>query len=215
MAAPLRLRSPAVEADRRDVLRHPVTLTGGLSSAEGGPQPVTLTDISDRGCRIERPAALTRDTVVTLSFGGYAPFSAHVAWTSPDAAGLRFDQALHPALIAQVLAAANGRKRKAGPGKAALAVVRREERERLWYLRRPVSLRIGQETVAGVLCDLSTEGCRVETAQTPPAGAQLRVTLERRHPLPGEVRWALDEAIGVQFTTPLSPETVRAIAEEG
>ena len=217
MSALHRAPQGSTPVNRRGVLRHPVEVEGQLSTVPGGPVTVRLTDISEEGCRIVRPRALTRDTAITLSFGGFTPFDATVVWTSPAAAGLQFDQPVHSALIAQVVAAARGRKspkRLLAPG-----LVRREERERLWHLKRQVRFEVdgaagaGHTSLAGELSDLSTDGCRIASAVALLPGTVLRVTIEGGGALLGMVRWCADEGIGVEFCAPLAPHTVERIAQ--
>lgn len=209
-------RSPRPDAERRGVLRHAVEVEGVLSLAADTPVKVLLTDISEHGCQIVRPPEVVGGEAMALSFAGFAPFHATVVWTSAEAAGLRFEYRAHAALIAQVVAAANGRRR----GKRLLApdLVRRAERERLWHLRLPVRFRIGAATGAaipldGVLSDLSTEGCRITAKVSPLPGAEIAIVLDGRPALAGQVRWVVDRAIGVRFAEPLSPAAVQDIAQ--
>ena len=213
-AVPRPLDHPA--ADRRGALRHPVRVEGVVSGSTAERTSVFVTDISEHGCRIARPAVLTRDTSITLSFGGFAPFGATVVWTSPKAAGLRFDHPVHAALIAQVVSAAKGRKRAKrllSPG-----LVRREERERVWHLKLPVGFEdvaapaTDRPVLEGELCDLSTDGCRITSAIAVLPGTGLLLAIANRSPILGIVRWSQDGAIGVEFGQPLSPATVRDLA---
>lgn len=216
MAASRRPLNPTADVDRRGALRHPVKIAGSLSSSSQTPITVELTDISDLGCQIVRPAELTRDTTLCLSFGGFTFFDAIVVWTSPKAAGLRFEQPMHPALIAQVVAAAAGRR----PRRRLLApdLVRREERKRLWHLDLPALCQIGvrpttqPNTFRAKLSDLSTEGCRIISGIELSQGTVLLVTIGERWPLLGIVRWSEDDAIGLQFCDVLPSGTVESIS---
>lgn len=212
--APQTLDHPA--ADRRGALRHPVRVEGVVSGATDARTLVVVTDISEHGCRILRPAALTGDASITLSFGGFAPFGATVVWTSPKAAGLRFDHPVHAALIAQVVSAAKGRKRAKrllSPG-----LVRREERERVWHLNLPVRFEdaaapaVERRLLKGELCDLSTDGCRIVSDVPVLPGTGLLLTIADRAPILGIVRWSEGDAIGVEFGQPLSPAGVEGLA---
>lgn len=187
-----------------------------MSGAGDEPTSVVLTDISEQGCRIVRPAVLTRDTSITLSVGGFAPFGATVVWTSPKEAGLRFDSPVHAALIAQIVSAAKGRKRAKrllSPG-----LVRREERERVWHLKLPVGFEDAAAPTAtrhrlrGELCDLSTDGCRIVSDVAVLPGTGLLLTIAHHPPILGIVRWSEGEAIGVEFGQPLSPGGVEGLA---
>lgn len=209
------LGNPA-RPNRRGALRHPVEVEGQLSVVPDARIGVVLMDISEEGCQIVRPADLTPDASIELSFAGFTPFHAVVVWTSPTAAGLRFDQPIHPALIAQVVAAAHGRKRPKrllAPG-----LVRREDRERLWHLKRPVTFRIGstpgtdRPALTGALSDLSMDGCRIASDVAVIPGTELSITIEGHEARMGLVRWCIDQAIGIQFRTPMAAATLESIA---
>ncbi|WP_375390997.1 PilZ domain-containing protein [uncultured Sphingomonas sp.] len=216
---PAAARSPDAQSrtDRRGALRHPVAMEGVLASTAGAPEKVMLTDISEQGCQIVRPAGLAGGGAIRLSFGGFAPFDATVVWTSRGAAGLRFDYPAHPALIAEVVAAADGRKRGQ---RLAPELVRRAARERLWHLRTPARFAIRspqgawQPPFSGTLADLSAEGCRIVTQVALLPGTELQVTVAHRAPLIGEVRWSGAEGIGVRFLEPLSAALVESVAQE-
>lgn len=209
MSAPRLSPVPTVPVDRRGALRHSVEVEGVVSGATASPITVLLTDISEHGCQIARPAELIGGESLRLSFAGFAPFDATVVWTSGRAAGLRFDYPAHAALIRQVVAAAKGRKRP--PRLLAPELVRREERERLWHLRLPVTIKVVLASgaraiaIAGTLSDLSTEGCRIVAAATPLPDAAIAIQIEGRPAIAAQVRWCVAGALGVQFAEPLTP----------
>lgn len=184
-----------------------------VSTFGGTPLIVVLTDISEHGCQIMRPIELTGGESIRLSFAGFAPFDATVVWTSAKAAGLRFDYPAHAALIRQVVAAARGRKRP--PRLLAPELIRREERERLWHLRLPVAIGVGPAgatSIAGVLSDLSTEGCRIVAEATPLPDAVISIALEGRPAIAGQVRWCVAGAMGVQFAESLAPAVIAELS---
>ena len=215
MSARSRQPEPVAPVDRRGALRHPVEVVGVLSTPTVPQLTVVLTDISEQGCQIVRPPELAGGEAIALSFAGFAPFDATVVWTSAAAAGLRFDYPAHKALIAQVVAAAKGRRRARRP--LAPELVRREERERLWHLRLPVRIAIGDQEgpagIVGVLSDLSTQGCRIVAEATPLPDAAIRIELEGHAPIRAQVRWCVNAAVGVQFAEPLAPEIIADLAE--
>lgn len=202
--------------DRRGALRHPVRVKGVVSGATDERTSVVVTDISEHGCQIVRPAGMTGGTSLTLGFGGFAPFGATVVWTSPKAAGLRFGHPVHAALIEQVVLAAKGRKRAKrllSPG-----LVRREERERVWHLKLPVAFEdaaaptADRRTLKGELCDLSSDGCRIVPDIAVLPGMGLLLTIASHPPILGIVRWCHDNAIGVEFGQPLSRGSIDGLA---
>lgn len=211
------LRDPNAGADRRGTLRHPVRMAGLLSRPEAAAVSVEVIDISETGCQIVRPEALGRDAALLLSFGGFAPFEASVVWTSPKAAGLRFAYPVHPALIAQVVSAAKGRRR---PRRLlSPALIRREERERLWHLAIEVGFEeaaapaSGRERWTGTLSDLSVDGCRIVSDAEVPEGTGLLVHIGGESPMLGEARWCAEGAIGIEFGAPLPPGMAERIAQ--
>ena len=204
-------------ADRRGALRHPVQVDSVVSTPTAVHRSVTLFDISEHGCQIARPTDLANGTQLSLSFGGFAPFDAIVVWTSPTAAGLRFDQPIHPALIASVVAAAKGRRKNKAilPG----ALVRRTDRARPAQSGCPVTFEIdapGQswdQTFAATLRDLTVDGCQLSSEVALMPGTQLKLTISGRQPVVGVVRWCENDAIGVLFFRPLSGQTVNEILQ--
>lgn len=215
MAAPRPSTAPELLEDRRGALRHPVEMAGAIVTAGSGERPVTLTDISERGCQIVRLPELVGGELISLSFGGFAPIHGSVVWISAEAAGVRFDYPVHKALIAQVVAAARGRKRQ----RKALApeLVRRQEREKLWHLRLPVAFTMGAggdgPGIPGILSDLSTEGCRVLAMATPVHVSAVTILIDGLGSIPGQVRWRVGDALGVQFDEALPQSDVAALVE--
>jgi hypothetical protein len=211
------LAPPPVEAtdqDRRGALRHPVKVPGTVSHPGLADVTVTLTDISDTGCQIERVATFDKGGLIRLSFAGFAPVDAAIMWSSPRAYGLQFDAPIHPALVDKVVQIGRGRRRS--PRLLTPALVRREERERLWH----VSLAVHVEDAAGTalpfegtLSDLSVEGCRIASAVAVLPGCGLTLTLPGIAVLNGTVRWCSDGAIGLEFGHPLEATLVQAIAQ--
>jgi hypothetical protein len=71
-------------ADRADVL-----IKAGLRVA-GRELPVTIIDMSDRGCKIRCLHILPIGEVVELVIPAFQPSAASVRWSLPGMAGLRF-----------------------------------------------------------------------------------------------------------------------------
>lgn len=209
-------RDPRFAAERRGFLRHPVQMTGVLTVPTAAPVEVVVIDISEQGCQIVRPDWLRRDTAIRLSFGGFTPFDATVRWTAPGAAGLRFDQTLHPALITQVVSAARGRKRTRRM--LSQGLIRREERERTWHLDVPAAFEdaaapaADRAVLTGVLSDLSVDGCRIASAVAVLPGTALLIRLGEHQPMLAVVRWCQGGAIGCEFGEPLPPGVVEGLA---
>jgi hypothetical protein len=210
MAAPAPLPAP----DRRGALRHPVTVPGTVSYPGREDVVVTLVDISDSGAQIERNAEFAHGALIRLAFAGFAPVDAAIVWSSPRAYGLQFDAPIHRALVDRVVQIGRGRRRS--PRLLTPALVRREERERLWHVSLAVHLE-DRDSVAqpfeGTLSDLSVEGCRITSAVAVLPGCTLTLRLPGVAVLTGEVRWCSDGALGLEFTHPLDPALVEGIAQ--
>lgn len=204
---------PASLAERRGVLRHPVQVAGIISCSAGPAITVTLTDISEHGCQIERSADLPKGATIGLSFAGFAPVDATVVWSSPRAHGLHFDQPLHHALVERVVQVGRGRRRS--PRLLTPGLVRRQERERQWHVSLAVQLedQAGPaRSFAGILSDLSMEGCRIASAVAVLPGAALTVALPGHPPLAAIACWCQNGAIGLKFAQALDAAAVEQIA---
>lgn len=206
--------APTTAPDRRGALRHPVTVPGTVSHPGREDITVTLLDISETGAQIERNTELAQGALIRLAFAGFAPVDASIVWSSPRAYGLQFDGPIHHALVERVVQIGRGRRRS--PRLLTPALVRREERERLWHVSLAVHLTdqggIGKP-FAGMLSDLSVEGCRVASAVAVLPGCTLTLTLPGVAVLNGTVRWCNDGALGLEFAHPLEPALVQAIAQ--
>jgi hypothetical protein len=97
---------PAGDAERREVTRFPLLLNAQCINHDGREVQVWLIDISQTGCQIFTGAALLtrQDAEIVLSYGDESR-SGEVAWTAGMKAGVRFDLALPPLVISQLLTA--------------------------------------------------------------------------------------------------------------
>ena len=199
-------------SDRRGALRHPVTVPGVVSHPGRADVMVTVIDISDSGAQIERTAEFATGALIQLSFAGFAPVNAAIMWTSPKAYGLQFDSPIHQALVERVVQIGRGRRRS--PLLLTPSLVRRAERERLWHVSLAVHLEdpAGARPFAGMLSDLSVEGCRVASAIAVLPGCALTLTVPGLEPLAATARWCADGVIGLEFSQPLDPALVERIA---
>jgi hypothetical protein len=173
---------------------------------------VTLVDISDTGAQIERTADLAPGESIRLSFAGFAPVDATVMWSSPRAYGLQFDGPIHRALLERVVQIGRGRRRS--PRLLTPALVRREERERLWHVSLTVNLadQAAGRPFVGTLADLSVEGCRVVCPVAVLPGTALTVTVPDARAIEATVRWCKEGALGLEFATALDPAFVERLA---
>lgn len=215
MARPHLLPPEDPYADRRGALRHPVQVDSIVSTPTAVHRSVTLIDISQHGCQICRPVDLENGTTLSLSFGGFAPFEATVVWTSPSTAGLRFEQAIHPALVESVVAAAKGRRRSKSllPG----ALIRRADRTQPTYSSCEVRFEIDADVASmdhiftGNLRDLTVDGCQLSSDVALLSGTRLKLTICDTPRLAGLVRWCENDSIGVLFLNPMPEKTVDEI----
>ena len=70
--------------------RHPVVVTAVVHRKDGSTAPVTLTDLSDEGCRIDTPNDLRIGERLKISIPRMGSIKAQVRWALPDCAGARF-----------------------------------------------------------------------------------------------------------------------------
>jgi hypothetical protein len=68
--------------------REPAALPGVIILADGSQIPVTITDVSDNGCRVDCTETLPIKTTVQLQVGSER-LAAEVRWALPGAAGLQ------------------------------------------------------------------------------------------------------------------------------
>jgi hypothetical protein len=65
--------------------------------------PVTVTDLSARGCRILTRQRLAPDMIVWLRLPGLESWYATVVWAAAGAAGLDFERPFHPAVVDKLI----------------------------------------------------------------------------------------------------------------
>lgn len=83
--------------------RLPVEMEGGLRKSGAKRVPVQVTDLSVDGFRVGAQFNLWPGTDVWLSLPGLEPRHAIVAWALGDAAGLSFEQPLHPTVLDMIV----------------------------------------------------------------------------------------------------------------
>ena len=77
-------------AERRRKRRLPVTVAAQTRGGESPPVPVTVTDLTAQGCRIEGEIDLVEGAQIWLGIPGIAPRRARVAWARSGIAGCHF-----------------------------------------------------------------------------------------------------------------------------
>ncbi|MXO55760.1 PilZ domain-containing protein [Pontixanthobacter gangjinensis] len=71
--------------------RHSVTIIGNYRSGSGLKRQVTMTDLSETGCRFyDRRSVLQIGSTLTLRIQTLGPFDAIVKWMSEDRVGVQF-----------------------------------------------------------------------------------------------------------------------------
>ena len=76
--------------ERRRKRRLPVTVAAQSRGGESPPVPVTVTDLTAEGCRIEGEIDLSEGAQVWLGIPGIAPRRARIAWARQGIAGCQF-----------------------------------------------------------------------------------------------------------------------------
>jgi hypothetical protein len=64
--------------------------------------PVTVTDITSQGCRLELPGRLHEGTEVSLELPGIPRRTAKIVWSRQGSAGCEFKTPLHPDLVRRI-----------------------------------------------------------------------------------------------------------------
>jgi hypothetical protein len=210
-------KQPANDLDRRGALRHAVDIVGHVIGPGIDSIAVSLTDVSEQGCRIAQSDWLGDASLVTITLDGFASFDCTVAWTSSDATGLRFDEKLHPAVIRQIVAMGQGRKRP--PRLLDAGIVRRDEADRRWRVSRDVlvdrhAAGPRPERLAARLFDLSSAGCRIDSDARLAPGGDVTVWIDGLDPVAATVSWSDKMAAGLTFAVPIAVGVVERIANE-
>ncbi|HVF93664.1 MAG TPA: PilZ domain-containing protein [Sphingomonas sp.] len=206
------------EIDRRGALRHPVKLVGHVVGRDHGSVAVTLTDVSEAGCQIAQSDWLGDAAAVTLTLDGFASFHCSVSWTSASATGLRFEEVLHPAVLRQIVALGQGRKRAQRLLGAGL--VRRDEGDRRWRVSQSIVIerrRDGQgslEPIVARLFDLSSAGCRISSDVRLSPGLDVVLSMNGLAPVAANVCWSDHSHAGLTFAEPIDAEVVERFATD-
>ena len=70
--------------------RHPVVVNAVVHRTDGSTAPVTLTDLSTDGCRIDTPNDLRIGERLQIAIPRMGSIKAQVRWALPDSAGAKF-----------------------------------------------------------------------------------------------------------------------------
>lgn len=70
--------------------RHPVVVSAVVHRTDGSLAPVTLTDLSDEGCRIDAPNNLRIGERLQIAIPRMGSIKAQVRWALPHSAGAKF-----------------------------------------------------------------------------------------------------------------------------
>ena len=88
---------------QRSFARAPVRIAASLREPAKPSSPVTVTDLSARGCRILTRQRLAAGTIVWLRLPGLESWYATIVWATGAAAGLAFDRPFHPAVAEKLI----------------------------------------------------------------------------------------------------------------
>ena len=90
--------------DRRED-RYQIVLMGHCSDGRGGRSTAEITDLSTHGCKVRTsPTLLGKNATVWIKLGGRDPLQGEVRWSKEDFAGVRWKNALHPAILDHIYA---------------------------------------------------------------------------------------------------------------
>jgi hypothetical protein len=86
--------------ESRKEQRHSVEIPGRYRCGSGAPRDVTVTDLSESGCKMfERFCNLSIGKFISIRIGSIGPIDAQVKWRDGMIAGLEFAQRLHPSVL--------------------------------------------------------------------------------------------------------------------
>jgi hypothetical protein len=88
---------------QRSALRASVRIAASLREPAKPSGPVTVTELSARGCRILTRQRLAPGTIVWLRLPGLESWYATVVWAAGGAAGLDFERPFHPAVADKLI----------------------------------------------------------------------------------------------------------------
>ncbi|MBA3880502.1 MULTISPECIES: PilZ domain-containing protein [Sphingomonas] len=104
---PSALRSP-FDPQRREGERARVMMIASIRERGTTAHNAVINDLSRQGCQVSN-IFLRAGKPVWVKFGQLAPIEGMVMWARSDQCGIRFNQALHPAVLDHVAAAARVR----------------------------------------------------------------------------------------------------------
>ena len=205
------------EVDRRIAPRYAVKLVGHVVAGDSASIAVMVADVSESGCQIAQSEWLGDASAVTLTLDGFAAFECTVTWTSSTATGIRFDERLHPAVLRQIVALGQGRKRAQRLLGAGL--VRRDEADRRWRVSKDIVIeqdreRGGPEPIVARLFDLSSAGCRVSSDVRLSPGLEVMVSMHGLDSVRAVVCWSDSSNAGLTFAAPIDAEAVERFATD-
>lgn len=216
-AIPQRRTEPQHDTDRRSALRHPIKLVGHAVVAGSPSVAVMLTDVSEAGCQIAQSDWLGDASTVILTLDGFAAFECTITWTSSTATGMRFDERLHPAVLRQIVALGQGRKR--AQRLLGGALVRRDEGDRRWRVAKDVVIerqrdRHVAEPIVARLFDLSSAGCRVSSDVRLSPGLDVMLSMHGLDQVRATVCWSDSRNAGLTFAEPIDAAAVERFATD-
>ena len=87
----------------RNGLRWKVTIPASVSGSITRRLPVTVTNISAKGCRADTPHRFYPGSFLLLSFSSLGPLGAIVTWRKEGAVGFRFVRPLDGAVLYHII----------------------------------------------------------------------------------------------------------------
>ena len=89
--------------EKRGAVRHKVRIDATLDHSSAGAIPISVTELSTRGCRIELDEQIASGSIIAIDIPGLAPIDDCVIWQRFDQVGCRFLSELHPKLLEAAL----------------------------------------------------------------------------------------------------------------
>lgn len=189
-------QSNARLAEQRSTDRHRSVLTAGKIVVDGRDHFCLVRNVSTGGLMIEMPTPPAPGQRVQIETAGLDPCDATIVWREDRLVGLAFDQAQNVDIICRRGATSNG-------------LIVRGPRFRS---DRVAELVIGQRSCIVEVVNISIGGAKLRGASGLVANDLGRLVMGKpMQPIVGNVRWAVGEELGFQFTDGLSRDAIAVL----
>lgn len=180
--------------ERRSEERHTSLLRVGKLVTASDQRLCMIRNISSAGAMLKLYQEIEVGASVEVEVTPDCPVAATVIWVQDDLAGVAFAERI------DVVAALKGGSRM-GP-------YRRIARTPRLRIRRPATMHTDEIEGEVMLCDLSLNGAKFETAADLATDMEVALFVDGLPPLTGRVRWCHDLHAGMEFDIPVQMDVL-------